>query len=177
MKYMYHFTSKDNWDNIKKSRKLLPQSIIESDYNKKDFSKKTKSICIERKYTVGFPKPFHKGWIEYGLWDEIFRLIKCEILLKIKIPKNSNGFVREHKLCSPKGMKEKYGKDIYFLIYSGKINVEDKRIKESLINYWNSAISLDEYKDNFIVPEIWVPEEIHLKDIKKMPFKFKGVSN
>lgn len=170
MRYIYHFTSKESWEKIKQSKKLLPQTVIEWVYNKKHFTEKTLSICKAEKYTVGFPKPFHKGWREYGLWDELFRLIKCEVLLKIKIPENSEGFVREHSLCSPKGIKEKYKEDLYFLAYSGKISFEDPRIKESLIAYWNSAIRLSEYKGNFKVPEIWTPEQIPLKDIEEIPF-------
>ena len=173
MKYIYHFTSKDAWDKIKQSKKLLPQTIIEWVYDKKSFTKKTLSICKAEKYTVGFPKPFHKGWLKYGLWDEIFRLIKCDVLLKIRIPENSKGFVREHSLCSPKGMKEKYGEDLYFLTYSGKISFEDTRIKETLIAYRNSAVRLSEYKENFEVPEIWIPEQIPLKYIEEVPFRRK----
>ncbi len=78
------------------------------------------------------------------------------------MPNDSKGFVREHALCSPKGMKDKYGEDIYFLGYSKKISVNDSRIKDSLIAYWNSAVPLREYK-NFIVPEMWIPEEVLLK--------------
>ena len=171
MNYFYHFTSKKNWGKIKNSGKITPRTIIQWVYNPEDFTKKTRLLCVHKHYTVGFPEPFHKGWVEYGLWNEIFRLIKAEVLLKIRIPKNSKGFVREHSLCSPKGIKERYGTDIYFLAYNKKISVHDQRIKESLISYWNSAEALNKYKNNFKVPEIWIPEDIPLKDIREINFQ------
>ena len=70
-------------------------------------------------------------------------------------------------------MKEKYGEDLYFLTYSGKISFEDTRIKETLIAYRNSAVRLSEYKENFEVPEIWIPEQIPLKYIEEVPFRRK----
>ena len=170
MKYFYHYTSKENWNKVQKSKVLLPRTKIYNTH-KKYFSNKTKSIVKFKKYTVGFPEIRHKGWVEYGLWDEIFRLIKCEILLKIKIPNNSKGFVREHLFCSPKGMQQKYGEDVYHLGYSKKISVKDPRIVESLVEYWNAVIPLHEYKNNFIVPEIWIPEKIPLKNIEEIPFR------
>ena len=171
MIYLYHFTSKKNWEKIKKSGKIIPRTKIQWAYNPEDFTEKTRLLCTAKHYTVGFPEPFHKGWVGYGLWGEIFRLIKTEILLKIKIPKNSNGFVREHALCSPKGMKDKYGIDLYFLAYNKKISVHDQRIKESLAAYWNSAVSIKNYKNNFIVPEIWIPEVIKSKDFEEINFQ------
>ena len=154
--------------------KLIPGTTIESarkGFNPNDFTEKTKLVCRAKRYTVGFPEPYHKGWVGYGLWDELFRLIKCEVLLRIKIPKNSKGFVREPVFCSPKAMKEKYGKDVYFLGYSKKIDVHDPRIKESLIEYWNSVVPLSEYQENFKVPEIWIPEEIPFSNIEEIPFR------
>ncbi|MBL7147359.1 MAG: hypothetical protein ISS82_00860 [Nanoarchaeota archaeon] len=170
MQYMYHFTSKENWKKIQTSGKLIPKTTIEWVYESKDFTERTKSICPQRKYTVGFPEPCHKGWVEYGVWDEIFRLIKAEVILKIKLPENSKGFVREHVSITPKRMKEKYGEDVYFQAYSGKIPVRDPKIKESLVKYYNSAVPLAKYKGNFIVPEIWIPEEIPLENIEQIPF-------
>ena len=67
----------------------MPRTTIQWVYNPQDFTSKAKSICPFKKYTVGFPSIRHSGWVEYGLWDEIFRLIKCEVLLKIKIPENA----------------------------------------------------------------------------------------
>ena len=171
MRYMYHFTSKENWKKIQTFGKLIPKTIIEWTHQPKDFTKHTKSICSKKIYTVGFPRVRHAGWVKSGLWKEIFRLIKAEVLLKIKLPINSKGFVREHFFASPKGMKEKYGENIYFLAYSKKISVHDSRIGDSLFKYYNSAIPLTKYKSKFIVPEIWIPEEIPLKDIKKVIIK------
>ena len=171
MKHIYHFTSKENWKKIKKIGKLIPRTTVEWVYSSQVFTSRVKSICAFKKYTVGFPSVRHEGWVEYGLYDEMFRLIKCEVLLKVKIPENSKGFFREHVFCSPKGMKNRYGEDIYNFGYSGKISVYDSRIKESLIAYWNSAFPISKYKNNFIVPEIWIPEEIHLANIEELPFK------
>ena len=170
MKYFYHYTSKENWNKIQKSKVLLPRTKI---YNahKKYFSNKTKSIVKFKEYIVGFPEIRHKGWMEYGLWNEIFRLIKCEILLKIKIPDNSKGFVREHMFCSPKSMQQKYGEDVYHLVYSKKISAKDPRIIESLREYWNEVIPLSKYENHFIVPEIWIPEKILLENIKEISFE------
>jgi len=171
---MYHFTSKKKWNNITRIGKLTPGTIIESfrkGYNPQCFTEKTKLVCRAKRYTVGFPEPYHKGWVKYGLWDELFRLIECEVLLKLKIPENTKGFVREHAFCSPKAMKEKYGEDIYFLAYRRKIDVRDPRIQESLINYLNSVVPLREYEENYIVPEIWIPEEISLSNIEEIPFQ------
>ena len=130
MQHFYHYTSKENWDKIQKFKTLLTLTKV---YNiqKKYFSERTKSIVKVKEYTVGFPEIRHKGWVEYGLWDEIFRLIKCEVLLKIKIPDNLKGFVREHLFCSPKGMQQKYGEGVYHLGYSRKISTMDSRIIES----------------------------------------------
>lgn len=170
MQYFYHFTSNKNWNQIKISKKLIPKKTIEWVYSPNKFKSITKKICSSKTYTVGLPEPEHKGWIEYGDLDEIFRLIRCEVLLKIKIPKNSKGFVREHVFCSPKGMKEKYKEDVYFLGYAGKISVNDHRIMKSLQKYWNSAVPITKYNNDFKVPEIWIPEEISISDIEKIPF-------
>ena len=170
MQYFYHYTSKENWHDIQKSKVLLPRTHIYKEHVN-HFSAKTKSIVKFSRYTVGFPKIRHKGWVECGLWDEIFRLIKCEVLLKIRIPNNSKGFVREHLYCSPKGMQQKYGEDIYQFGYSEKISVKDPRIIESLHKYWNAVVPLSEYKDNFIVPEVWIPEGIKLEGIDKIQFQ------
>ena len=171
MEYIYHYTSKENWKKIRKIGKLIPRTTIQWVYSPQDFTSRAKSICPFKKYTVGFPSIRHSGWVEYGLWDEIFRLIKCEVLLKIKIPENSKGFIREHIFCSPKGMKDKYDEDVYNLGYSGKISVNDSRIKKSLIAYWNSAVPISKYENNFIAPEIWIPEEIPLASIEEIPFQ------
>ncbi|MBI2656573.1 hypothetical protein HYX03_02450 [Candidatus Woesearchaeota archaeon] len=79
--------------------------------------------------------------------------------------------MREHLYCSPKGMQQKYGEDIYQFGYSGKISVKDPRIIESLHKYWNAVVPLSEYKDNFIVPEVWIPEGIKLEGIDKIQFQ------
>ena len=170
MRYFYHYTSKENWHDIQKSKVLLPRTHIYKEHVT-HFSAKTKAIVKFSRYTVGFPKIRHKGWVECGLWDEIFRLIKCEVLLKIKIPNNSKGFVREHLYCSQNGMQQKYGEDIYNFGYSGKISVKDPRIIGPLHKYWNAVVPLSKYEDNFIVPEIWIPEEIKLEDIEEIPFQ------
>ncbi len=80
MDNMYHFTSEENWNEIKQLGKILPLTTIQWVYNPNDFTNKTRSICSARRYIVGLPEPHHKGWIEYGLWDEIFRLIACKVL-------------------------------------------------------------------------------------------------
>ena len=171
MKYIYHFTSRKNWAEIKRLGKLVPHTDIEWVHQPDRFPERAKSICSEKRYIVGFPKPLHKGWVECGLWDEIFRLIKAEVLLKVKIPNNSKGFVREHELCSPKGMREKFGADVYFKAFSGEISVYDSKIQDSLVEYMNSSTPLSKYKGNFIVPEIWVPEEVPLSDIEEISFQ------
>ena len=93
------------------------------------------------------------------------------MLLRLNLPEDSKGFVREHAICSPKEFREKYQSDLSFEVYAGKVPVSDPRVEETLISYWNAVVPLSEYRGDFKVPEIWIPEEIGLADVRKVAFQ------
>ncbi len=164
MDRIIHYTSRKNLDKIKNSGFLFPKSCPNMNHFK--LSLRVQNIIRHESYLVGIPKPLEKGWVDSGLMSYLLNHTSGEVVLGIPLFENSKGFVRDHYYLSPKNFIEQYGENLAEKIYEGKIDPEDPRIINSVNLYIESTISLSDYCENYIAPEIWTPQKTPLDNLE-----------
>lgn len=175
MNKIYHYTSKQKWEKALEAgvlRPLSPPFQFENlTVNDIPLSDKVRNIIIHTHYVVGLPEPYHKGWIDYGLMEELRSHTSGEILLEIPILNCEDAFVREHKHFSPRGLVEFYGSDSAYRAHKAGIPLSQKDlyiIIHAYERYLDSTTRLDDYRKDFVVPEIWLPQKTPTRLIRKV---------
>ena len=164
MNKIIHYTSHKNLDKIQNSGFLFPKSHPGINHFK--LSLRVQNIIRNESYLVGIPKPLEKGWIKSGLMSYLLNHTSGEVVLGVPLFENSKSFVRDHYYLSPKNFIEQYGEDLTEKIYDGKIDFEDSRIINSVNLYLDSTISLMNYCDNYLAPEIWTPQKTPVDNLE-----------
>ncbi len=161
---LYHYTSEKNWKKIKDEGVLRMATRFNPRIKKEDWLKYTLkfNFPIADHYTCSFFEPEPKNWKEYGLFDLLMEEFAVgDYLLELNIEDESTYpiIVREHKFHSPK----EYGMSV-----SKWRKRKNRDSKPHLREKWyNSAVLLKNYDNTFICPEILIPFNIYLKDIKE----------
>lgn len=165
MEQIYHYTSESNWEKIKEGGILMPKSgPFDSIDDIIAIPQRVKEIVTFKNYLVGIPPESLNKWIEYGLMDyvvdHISKKTPKKVMLKVPIFNKEEAFVREHKFMSPKYFINSYEEDLWKKLWNCEISEEeDFRTKDSLIKYIESTTRLSDYKGQFEVPEVWIPQE------------------
>lgn len=160
MDEIIHYTSNKNFDQIKRSKCLKPLSNPQN--AGVTISDRVRNIVGYYLYVVGIQNPLGDNWIEYGLMDYLLYHTTAEVKLKIPILEPRFGFVRDHAHLSPKTTNEKYGMDLFKAAWENKISLKDWRILECIIKYYDSTVPLEQYEENYAIPEIWLNQKTGL---------------
>jgi hypothetical protein len=166
MNSIIHYTSEKNWKSIIQSDLLFPKTNPYS--TKYSLSDKVKKIIKSDKYVVGIKNNADFGWINAGIYGFLFEKTTGEVALEVPITQKYGAFVRDHLYISPKGFMEFVGVDLFTKMVKNKIEEEDDRIDFMFEKYFNSTISLGDYKDNYECPEIWIPQKTPVYKITKL---------
>jgi hypothetical protein len=164
-----HYTSMNNWEQIQKAGELSTKTRLFTSY----YNRSTPSN-INLKGTATIPENTIHKWEEYGLMEYVIKHTTAEILLEIDITNIKNCMVRDHTLCSPKGWADKYGQegqDYFFECYNDFKNTKWKvasKLITDLNKYFNSSKALEKYHGQFIVPELWILEQVPLTKINRI---------
>lgn len=177
MEYVYHFTSREGWEGIRASGVLNPNTPNEL-YNPEDCAKlgiilspRLRSIMKDESYFVAIPELNHSGWQEYQLLDDLKFEARKGVVLKVPVINRKGAFIREHAHFSPKKFLDKFGID---LMHSEKICLEviengrvlDRRFIDAVNEYYESTTALEDYKGDFKVPEVWIPQKTPLDKLE-----------
>lgn len=116
---------------------------------------------VSRYNTCAFLESKPKSWVEYGLFDLLMEeFAGGDYLLRIAVDDNPEKplIVRDHKYHSPK----EYGcsPEIW-----RKREVRDSR--PDLRKKWlESAVPLSDYESNYVCPEVLIPFDVPMSQIK-----------
>lgn len=164
-----HFTSEKKWDMIQKSKYLLPRSSLMENSEAEKFS-----LPLDfRAGIVCIPTYAIDAWDYYGLLDYVRIYTTGEVALDFSPSDPKQVLVRDHSVNSPKYYKDIYNSDLFgqsfFPLFDNFFSREENAIVNSqLKKYFKSTISLDMYKNNYAVPEMWVLHSIPLSEIKRI---------
>jgi hypothetical protein len=176
MKNIIHLTSNKNFGLIKQ------KEILEARTNPDNFEfgigKKLKETIKFSDYLVGIPENSIKFWEDAGLKERLSQYTSNEISLSVPI-KTKEGFVRDHFLYSPLRIKQDYSIDLSDEDYQDSLFDEEfnptkegkkvsKIVNECKRDYYNSSIKINDYKDNFKAPEVWIHQNTPLNLINKV---------
>jgi len=157
IKKIYHYTSKQNFDIISRENILEAKTKLPID---------DLTLC---NFVTGIPAPNHKGWEEYGLMPYLIEHAGGNVIFEIPIHKRRREYtlVREHALYSPKRFLELFSEDLWVKMYSGHVTKEDQeKITTCENEYISSTVPLNRYKGNFKAPEIWLPQDTYITELK-----------
>ncbi len=159
MERIFHYTSAENWERIKRSGFLMPRS----DPNAQRFrlSRRLKSVVREkglqgffgrnRRYLVGVPEIFSQGYEACGFVDGLVMRTTGEVTLEVPVLDPEYAFVRDNFFISPKRLND---------IAPSFIVGDDRRalITSMYAEYMESTTPLQEYDGSFVAPEVWLAQ-------------------
>lgn len=164
MDKLVHYTSYDNWMEIKRAGALSP--LTDPNEHWEEVSERVRNtIQANLSYLVGIPEPMHTGWVEYGLMDYLLKYTTNEVILCVPILKPEKCFVRDHTPFSPKRLVDQYGEDLATAFHKGNLSFYEPRIAKAFHEYLESTISLQDYDGSYCVPEIWLGQRTPLDKI------------
>lgn len=180
MPFMYHFLSMENWQSVKVEKVLRP----ESNPRREELPARQQKIVLHEKHLVGIPQGKLLKWKQYGNWDYLCDFVafhlgfntgwaKKIVQLKVPILETEGALVREHKYISPRYMNRLVPglsselDEMYRS--SGMSMVPEKMWKQYvgfLNNYLASTMPLNQYHDEFEVPELWLPQDTPIDNLE-----------
>lgn len=160
---LYHYVSREKFSRIQKEKILTPTAPFNSGIPDEDWLDYTKQFPfpLARYYTCCFFEPSPEGWKEYGLFDLLMEEFSGgDYLLKFQIESDSPLpiLVRDHKFHSPKEYgfsPEKWRKR--------KVRNSRPDLRQK---WYDSTLTLQEYKCGYVCPEVLVPFEVPLAEIE-----------
>ncbi len=179
---LYHFTSQKNWKTIQQEKVLRPLS----DPRKEELPRKLQSIISENKYLVGIPTASLDAWKQWGIMYHLEEWVvfhnpydydhkkKDLVCLQVPVLEGEKAFVREHKYIADRYLNQQspnLSRDLHEMWRSsGMSEVSKERFQifvDCLKEYLASLTILNDYKNDFEVPEIWLPQETPVALIKR----------
>jgi hypothetical protein len=162
MERILHYTTEENLRKIEAEGALLPKSSAFDflAFGFLDVSERVIKLCESGEYLVGFPVTHEYRWEEYGLLPHLRKKTKGEVILEVPVLKHE-GLAREHMHRSPKQMLEHAGEDLFCAS-----PITDRRLDTFYKRYFESTVSLSDYKGDFIVPEIWLSQITPIEQVK-----------
>src|SRR3989338_11255586 len=157
--WILHYTSPERWKTAQAAGFLEANSPPYHDSERDMYSQR--GVLAYSPYLVGLLDP--GGWNRNGLMDHVIGHTSSPsgtIILGVPIREKGWAFVREHKHQSPEALREKCGYDLYKRWNSHEpLNKEEIEIvNEARRQYLESSIPLAEYKGEYEVPEVWLPQ-------------------
>ena len=175
MKKMYHLTKEHLWRKINvPGRKLEGRT---NPFFSGHCAFKFYDDVQNREHLVGVDEPTFSAWKEYGLMDSLRDHISMnEDLVVLEVPiteEGREGFVRDHCYWSPKNFRQEHGRNLFRItpFFGGMFEEprpadEQRIVEEAIKNYRTSATWIKDYDGGFGVPEIWIPQDTPVEDIK-----------
>lgn len=186
MERIYHFTSGLNWQGIQYTKNLEPHSTPEipllnlptNPYNAHQMKRIDEIIASNLDYwkgnfVVGIPESGIGAWKEFELFDRIITHCKDGvtnkvILLSFSLNEENGTYIRDHSYFSPKRFTELYNKDLsdFTTLLLGGEEGDIERLLKQFELCADSVVSLEDYKDSYEVPELWIPHQISLDSLE-----------
>lgn len=186
----YHYTSINNWEDIRHSRRLEPRTrpylfaVDAFDDNHPELE----TFFRGAPYITTANSRDFTTWKEYGLFDDLMiqvgrRSSGAAVLLSFPIEDYERTYVLDHSHLSPKTFLELYGEDLWAQKF-GLINLsmagsrDDQRKRKIFYRqtekYADTAIKLSKYDGSFKVPELWVRQIIPWNKIRLEAVEFSN---
>ncbi len=170
---IYHWTSLSNWENIKKSKVILPMTFTEisyADYSHEIYiSERVRKILTHEIYLVGIPyAPSPKSWMESGLLELLWKKTTRDVILAVSVKGTQDMFIRENTHNCPKWYLEQYDEDLFAKNLTGELSTEDDRFRMGVEDYIDSTMRLEDYEGQYEVPEVWVPVSFPISSVSKV---------
>lgn len=174
MDRVIHFTTEKKFEQIQKERVLRANSQIDGFR----YVKRLEDISVHDKYLVAIPETSCFNWQEYGFGEDGLRHRFGNVCLRVPILRVDGAFVRDIVYVSPQTFEEEIGFELknttfwnilrYGIRYMLWLDFGQRK------KYYNSTIRLSDYKDDYKMPEFWLPQDTPLDLIEVVK---KGVSN
>lgn len=171
LRRVFHLTSHENWQEMKKNSFITPRSSPFLHSTPDDHPEYVHNIATQDHYIVGIPPQSFGNWADYGYMRDLLDHTRRDsdtrgVLLSFTLEDTSGVFFRESKYNSPKFLMENYGINNYTRLQFVQVLRQSPELLESYNRYVKSTTSFEDYKGDFEVPEIWIPQKIPLSGIK-----------
>lgn len=163
---LLHYTSEENWQRIQRERVLSPLSNPNSldlvfPYTLEDISENLPNwneFLKDRRYLVGvFPKdlaiwqmPLVNGQTSLDLCVEQ----SPQVCLEVPIL-DEKGFVRDVRYFTEE------------LLFENPQNIQEAN-QRAIMKYFRSTLPLNKYKGDYVLPEVWVSQEVPFELLRRL---------